>query len=201
MKKLLEDTIMITPKKVMNESTGKGIWVAPVWKLDQLNLNGRVYPTRLAQRLVKEDRVTGVCDGHEPDYHQEYKNFVAVAKNPSIKDGEMWVEIEMLDEAYGKHLEACMEHGLPIGVSSVGYGECDPDGVVDPDTYELVRYMDFVTSPAGEVYASKKEKDDQKEDGADSSMEEQEQEGVPSGVNSRKIELYKKIESIRRHLS
>lgn len=200
MKKLLEDTIMVTPKKFLRESTGKGVWVAPVWKLDRLNLNGRVYPTKLAQRIVAENKVTGVCDGHEPDYHQEYRNFVAVAKNPSIRDGEMWVEIEMLDEDYARHLEACMAHGLPIGVSSVGYGECDADGVVDAETYELIRYMDFVTCPAGEVYATKKERNDRKEDGADSSMEEQEQEGVPSEVE-KKIEQYKKIESIRRRLS
>ena len=196
-KKLLEDTMMVVPKKVINEATGDGKWVAPIWNLDKLNLNGRVYSTTLAQRIVRENKVTGVCDGHEPDYHREYGNFIAVAKNPSIKEGQLWVEIEMINDEYGKHLERCMEKGLPIGVSSVGYGDCDQDGVVDANTYELVRYLDFVTSPAGEVYAKKEGKKPDQNQGPDSSMENQGK-GAVAPEDLKKVEAYKKIEKILR---
>lgn len=133
-----------------------GAWEAPVWQLDKLNLNGRVYSTELAERIVAQNPITGACDGHDPDYHQDFQNYKAVCKNPSIRDGQLWVEIYIIDEAYDQLLVRLSDLGLGIGVSSVGFGETDMDGVVNAQTYELVRYLDFVTSPAGKVYASKR---------------------------------------------
>ena len=48
----------------------------------------------------------------------------------------------------------------PIGVSSVGYGSIDENGVIQED-YEIVRYLDFVAMPAGLVYAKPKNENNQ----------------------------------------
>lgn len=142
-----------------------GHWTAPVWHLDTVNLNGRVYTSELAQRICAENQVTGACDGHEPDPHKEYRNVVAVVKNPAIKDGFMCVDIYMVDPVYEEKLKKCREMGLPIGVSSTGYGETDANGRVVTGTYELVRYLDFVMNPAGVVYASPENERKGPEDG------------------------------------
>lgn len=137
------------------ESTGEGRWTASVWKLDKKNLNGRTYSTALAQRLVKEDARTLAYDGHEAQYASggEYAIAKAVCSHPRIEDGELRVDIDFVDEAYERMLQSLMAKGIAIGVSSVGYGCEDEDGHIEEESYELVRYLDFVTCPAGEVYA------------------------------------------------
>lgn len=174
-------------------------WTAPVWKLDQLNLNGRVYSTELAKRIVAQNAVTGSCDGHDPDFHAEYQNYKAVSKNPSIKDGQLWVDIYIVDEDYARLLDKLVAQGMAIGVSSVGYGETDQDGVINAQTYELVRYLDFVTYPAGQVYAIKKNgsagdsDEDEKGESADKPGSDE-----ASKELKAKIERYRRVEKILR---
>ena len=59
------------------------------------------------------------------------------------------------DSASVKNIRELYKAGLPIGVSSVGYGSMDQNGVIQND-YEIVRYLDFVAMPAGLVYAKPK---------------------------------------------
>ena len=100
-------------------------------------------------------RITLAYDGHDVDYMtgEEYGIAKAVCKNPHIEDGQLWVDIEFVDSEYEALLVTLMEKGIEIGVSSVGYGEQDPmSGIIIPESYELVRFLDFVVCPAGEVY-------------------------------------------------
>ncbi len=175
--------------------TAEGIWEAPVWKLGVVNLNGRVYNHALADRIVAEATVTGCCDGHEPDRSEEFKNNVAICKEPYIKDGEMWVRIYMIDKEYESMLAKSQDLGLLIGVSSVGYGETDENGVVNPLTYELVRYMDFVANPANpSAIAMQKNKKPE--------PEEPKAEEAPAGASEPSApadEAMKRIERLKRY--
>jgi hypothetical protein len=166
-KKLLQEDnpdYVLLKRKIEEKGGDKGnVWIAPIWRLDVLNGNGRVYPTELAQRLVAAKASTPVRDGHD-DYGTEYKGVVGVAENPYIQDGKLFVEITILDEEYNALLAGLVDHGVPIGVSSVGYGDQDIDGRIDPASYVLVRYCDFVTQPAGDVYAHKSESKDKGSD-------------------------------------
>lgn len=139
------------------ESAGK--WVADVWRLGEENLNGRIYTEALAERLIKENPVTPAYDGHWCDFENgnEYKNAVATCSNLRIEDNILKCDIEFLksEKEYEDKLKELTERGVAIGVSSVGYGEYEADGkTVKPETYQLVRVLDFVTQPAGLVYAS-----------------------------------------------
>lgn len=160
-KTLMVDTLMLDasdfkPVKLTEEEAGQysAHWTAPIWNIGKINLNGRVYTQDLAERVCKENKATGVCDGHDPDYHYEYANYVAVAKNPRIENGQLVIDLYFVDEDYAKKLDKLRAMGVGIGVSSVGYGEQDADGVVNPITYELIRYCDFVQYPANSTYAS-----------------------------------------------
>lgn len=156
LKLIREDGVLHRP--VLREEDGgqgNGKWTASVWKLDQRNLNGRTYPTALGKRIVSEGKATMAYDGHDADYRTggEYSIARAVCDNPRIESGELVVDINFVDADYEELLVRLMDMGVQIGVSSVGYGIEDEHGVVDTGSYVLVRYLDFVTAPAGEVYA------------------------------------------------
>ncbi len=153
----IESAVLSVPQLAESENGGK--WEAQVWKLDQVNLNGRIYSTELAKRIVQLNKVTLAYDGHDADWKSgnEYGCAKAVCKNPRIESNALVVDIEFVDKAFEKNLKLIASMGVPIGVSSCGYGEVDESGMVIPESYELVRYLDFVTAPAGGVYANQKE--------------------------------------------
>lgn len=192
-RELLESYYTVTRLRKIEEQASSDAtvhWTAPVWKLDAMNLNGRIYPTELARRIVEEGRTTVAYDGHGLA-SGEFAQAKAVCRNPRIEGAELWVDILMLDPAYSAKLQRMEELGVPVGVSSVGWGNCRSDGVVEPDSYELVRYLDFVLNPSGEVYATPVEP---------KKNEEGNQEPETSGPGAettveamRDLETYKKI--------
>lgn len=202
----LVDSIMVRPEEILpvslteeDQKSGYAAhWRAPVWRLDQRNLNGRTYTTTLAKRIVAENIATGVCDGHTPDPEKEYGNYVAVAKNPAIENGLMYVDIYILDDDYASRLDKIRTLGVPIGVSSCGWGETDEYGVVDTDSYEIERYMDFVQHPAAEVYAEPQKESEK--DGAgpaeaaseNKDVHEEEQMGEQKGMAAEEMQAMKK---------
>jgi hypothetical protein len=183
------------PESRLTEEAGSvGAWEAPVWRLGVLNLNGRIYPEDLAKRIVAENKVTVAYDGHDGDRFGDYEPVKAVVKNPRIQDGLMYVEIFVVDPAYQEKLKAIADLGVQIGVSSVGYGETDANGLVNTHTYELVRYLDFVTTPSGQVYATTKESADTEPAKDDEGVPSSET-GEPSPENLAKVERYKKVQA------
>ena len=204
LKLLREHAVATTMKKLPDErlteqSGAVSAWTSPVWNIGRLNLNGRVYSEDLANRIVTENKATVSYDSHGNDYSKAYSDVMAVSKNPRIEGDQLWVDIFMVDAAYSSKLEAINRSGVGIGVSCVGYGETDKDGVVNPTTYELVRYLDFVVDPANETYAFPDSKDKTKESVEDS----HDSDGLPSDGpeevsegTMRRIEFYKRMEAL-----
>lgn len=136
-----------------------------VWKLDERNLNGRTYTTELGQRLVEENKITLALDNHpHSEFDIGFKDVRAVSKNPKIKEGYLVVDVHFVDEMYANRLEAILELGGKVGVSSFGYGTFDENKIVDVNSYELVRYVDFVINPSNQVYIDKEEAEEQVEE-------------------------------------
>ena len=177
-KQLLVESGGVLHRPEIREEEGKsGKWTASVWKLGERNLNGRVYTAELGERIVKEAPVTLAYDGHDVDWitGQEYDIAKAVCSNPRIEGTELRVDIDFIDEEYQRKLEKLVEKGIAIGVSSVGYGDVDPTtGIVNAATYTVVRLLDFVTMPAGEVYATMGEKARQRQRRSDEAVVETE---------------------------
>ena len=157
---LITESATIRPVKALAESKDGGRkWECDVWKLGEINLNGRIYTRELAERLCKEGVVTTVNDGHLQDWvsGKEYECAKAVASNLRIEGNVLKCDLTFLssEKEYEEKLAELSRLGISIGVSSVGYGEYEPDGkTVKADTYEVIRVVDFVTQPAGEVYAT-----------------------------------------------
>ena len=189
---LMSEKAAISCQRSLSEADGDmgtvRKWTADIWKLGVQNLNGRIYPKELGERLVKEQPITTANDGHWYDLMsgKEYGCAKAVVKNLRIESDVLKADIifRKSEERYEEKLAELIESGIEIGVSSVGYGEYLPDGkTINPDTYEVVRLLDFVTSPAGEVYANISQDDGDGNDGT----------GVPAGTPEKSEKAQKAI--------
>lgn len=160
MEKFIESGVLVKAPLTEAEESGSK-WVADVWKLGERNLNGRTYTREVAEKVIKESPATLAYDGHFADVvsGNEYDIAKAICQNPRIEGNLLKVDIEFIDKAFEEKLDKIARAGVPIGVSSVGMGELDNHGAIIAETYSLVRYLDFVTSPAGEVYATKENKE------------------------------------------
>jgi hypothetical protein len=128
----------------------------PVWRLGKKNLNNRIYTESLAKKVVKEskDLVTS-CLADHPTQEGSVKDILAVAKNPHIREGILYVDSYIVDEAFGKKLNKMHEAGYGLGVSSSCYGELNEStGEVIEEGFEVERFFDFVISPSYEVYVT-----------------------------------------------
>lgn len=164
-KQLLRETIQLTDIKRKPLSIQEGtetkeygfIWEkVPVWRLDIENLNGRIYTTSLAERIVNENAITNVLRNHLDDFEAEIADIKAIAKNPVIEDGIMKVDIHLVDENFAKLIENIVDAGGKVGLSSVGYGYLNEDKEIEE--YTLVRYADFVINPSALVFIEQEEK-------------------------------------------
>lgn len=128
----------------------------PQWVLDKKNLNGRIYITKLAQKIVKENKVTfGLCNHPSEESDQpdgDVKDIWAVEKDPVIENGILWFSVYLVGDLGKKLVKDILDVGAGIPLSSSGYGEVNRDGTVDVESYDLERYSDFVLNPSYKVY-------------------------------------------------
>lgn len=126
----------------------------PIWRIGQENLNKRTYGNKVAEKVVRESKVTMALGDH-PDDEGSVWNIVAVAKNPKIRDGILWAEAYFVDDAMAKKVDKIVEYGGEIGLSSSAYGDVDDDGNVLEEGFEIERYFDLVLEPSYQVYIGK----------------------------------------------
>jgi hypothetical protein len=118
--------------------------------------NGRFYPPSLwesnIQRLssnLSERKVLGELD-HPSDGRTALQRASHVITDLRLEGDRVIGEAEILDTSKGRDLKAILQAGVPVGISSRGYGSTKPDGkgkeVVQED-YKLVTF-DFVAEPA-----------------------------------------------------
>lgn len=144
--------------KVMVEGIEKNVsggYLVPIWRLDKKNLNERTYTKRLAEKIIKENKVTLALANHPKD-EGSVKDIVAVGKNPTIKNGVMFAECYFVDEDFEKMVEKILALDGKLGLSSSGLGEVDSSGNVVEENFILERYFDvLVSDPSYEVYITK----------------------------------------------
>lgn len=129
---------------------------------DRATANKRLYPKDLWESNIKRltpamsrKKVIGELD-HPDDGKTSLKRASHVITKLWLDDeGRVMGEAEIVPTRLGKDLEALFRSGVPIGISSRGYGSTKPntqgEDVVQSD-YKLVTF-DFVAEPAdGDAY-------------------------------------------------
>lgn len=145
-------------KKIVREGKEYPVlekWEVPVWRLGKKNLNGRTYHESLGNRMttVYKEAVTANLADH-PAEDGSVKDILSVSKNPHIREGILYVDTYIVDEAFEKKLHKMVEAGFGLGVSSSVLGDVDSDGNVIDESVELDRWFDYVTTPSYEVYVT-----------------------------------------------
>lgn len=119
--------------------------------------NGRLYPPKLWEGQIdrlKNDlgsrKVLGELD-HPTDGRTALQRASHVITDLKLVNGVVIGEAEILDTSMGRDLKAILKAGVPVGISSRGYGSTKPDDkgneVVQAEDYKLVTF-DFVAEPA-----------------------------------------------------
>lgn len=129
-------------------------------RADKPTANKRLYPHSLwesqidrLQSSLSSRKVVGELD-HPSDGRTSLQRISHVITKLSLEGDLVIGEAEILDTTLGRDLKVMLAAGIPIGISSRGYGSVKPskDGVsiVDEADYKLVTF-DFVAEPADET--------------------------------------------------
>lgn len=128
----------------------------PVTKFTE-NLNGRVYPKILWERVFKSKIAEGtlcLADHPSDDSDGSVKDIVGVWRNFKVNESNCTGDLYLVG-THGKHFLEVLQAGGKNGLSSVGFGELREDEkTVDSDTFELVRLSDWVLNPSQQVFAT-----------------------------------------------
>jgi hypothetical protein len=118
--------------------------------------NGRRYPRKVweknidrLQENLQGRKVLGELD-HPSDGRTSLQRASHVITEIHLEDERVMGEAEILDTSKGRDLKAILAAGVPVGISSRGYGSTHPDGEgieEVQDDYKLVTF-DFVAEPA-----------------------------------------------------
>ena len=127
----------------------------------QKNLNGRVYPYALWDRVIALSPVTLALMDHPEEGAGNPKDVWAVVRNPQYSEDKsvVYADAYIIDNENGRSALGVLEAGGDLGLSSSGFGDFLSDGItVDPDTFTLERYFDWVLQPSYEVFGHQEDK-------------------------------------------
>lgn len=156
---LIETSTPVTFQMVEAKQGGKVVARGEFGRCDVPTANGRIYPTRLMTREIKrlsEDlkarRVLGETD-HPTDGKTSLKRVSHVITDLWLEsDGRVIGEAEVLNTTEGRNLKALIEAGIPLPVSSRGFGSTKPTtGKVEGEEVQedfVLKTYDFVADPA-----------------------------------------------------
>ncbi len=120
------------------------------------NLNGRIYPRSLDEKLIKEGTAEGtlsLADHPEGDDDGSITKICGVWHNHRIDENYSYGDWYLVGD-HGQTIKEAIEAGGRIGVSRVGYGNfLEDEKTVDPESYELERFGDAVINPSQGVFA------------------------------------------------
>ena len=134
---------------------GRYIMRGILQKADTLNQNGRVYPSDILEREVRnyqkfiaENRALGELD-HPDSSVVELKNASHIVREAYMQGGVCYGTVEILDTPSGKILKSLVDSGVTLGISSRGVGSTRKEGdyQVVQDDFQLICW-DFVTEPS-----------------------------------------------------
>lgn len=152
------DVFEYTPemiKESREKNAGKIVMKGILQKADTLNQNGRIYPTyvlereiRNYQKFIVENRALGELD-HPDSSVVNLKNASHIVREAYLDKGVVYGTVELLDTPSGKILQSLVESGVKLGISSRGVGSTKKQGdyQVVQDDFQLICW-DYVSEPS-----------------------------------------------------
>ena len=144
-----------TIKESKMENGGKIFLRGVLQRCDTLNQNGRIYPRSVLEReminyqkFISENRALGECD-HPDTSVIELKNVSHIVREAKLNGDDVVGTIELLDTPAGKILQALVESGVTLGISSRGVGSTinESGNQVVQDDFQLICF-DMVSEPS-----------------------------------------------------
>jgi hypothetical protein len=128
----------------------------PFTRPGQKNLNNRIYPYELWDRVFQQSPVTVSLVNH-PEDDGDPARIWAVMKNGGYNQDRTLglVDCYVIDNDFGRTAMGVLAAGAGIGLSSSGLGDFEVDGItVSPNTYEIERWADWVCQPSYSVFGT-----------------------------------------------
>lgn len=133
----------------------KAVYTFPISRPDKENLNGRIYTSKLWEKVIREKQADG-CFGlmDHPEDDGSTKNAWCVWRDLRFsEDKQLVVADAYLFGFWGQQVLEALEAGGSVGLSTSGFGEFkEDDKTLNEETYSLERVADFVLNPSYEVY-------------------------------------------------
>ena len=142
-------------KESRDQNSGKVVMKGILQKADTLNQNGRIYPTAVLEREVRnyqkfivENRALGELD-HPDSSVVNLKNASHLIREAYLDKGTVFGAVEILETPSGKILQSLIESGVKLGISSRGVGSTKKQGDyhIVQDDFQLICW-DFVSEPS-----------------------------------------------------
>jgi len=142
-------------KENREQNGGKLIMKGILQKAETLNQNGRIYPSdildrevRNYQKFIRENRALGECD-HPDSSVVELKKVSHIIREAHMEGNTCYGTVEILDTPCGKILQSLVEAGVTLGISSRGVGSTKKSGEhqIVQDDFQLICW-DFVSEPS-----------------------------------------------------
>jgi hypothetical protein len=157
-------TEVVKPATIIEDAYGSKVEMPAVKKImmsgilqkaDTLNQNGRIYPSKLLEREIRnyqkfivENRALGELD-HPDSSVVNLKNVSHIIREAHMEGGVVYGTAEILDTPSGKILQSLVESGVKLGISSRGVGSTKKQGDyhVVQDDFQLICW-DYVSEPS-----------------------------------------------------
>lgn len=149
------DITLLNEAERQMQNSGKTILTGIFQRADQENGNGRIYSKRILERedrnyqkLIREKRALGELD-HPDDSVVNLRNASHRVLRTFWKGPELWGTIHVLSTPSGQILEALINDGVMVGISSRGLGSVDESGssIIVQEDFLLIA-MDIVSDPS-----------------------------------------------------
>jgi hypothetical protein len=154
---LTESEKLLSIEEAGNKKSYKAeaIYTFPISKPGQKNLNERIYPVKLWEKVIKEQQGFGnygLMD--HPEKEGSTKDAFCVWRNVRFSENKKLVLADAyLFGPWGRQVKEALEAGGKVGLSTSGFGEFEKDEMtVRADTYELERVADHVLNPSYAVF-------------------------------------------------
>lgn len=162
--KLSESTRRYIENNPIVNLSEKTVYRVPISRYDWKNANGRIYPKKLWENVIANQKDSyqggiGLADHPDDDKDGSFKDQSVVWLNMGLNEGSnqddmiVWAECVFVGP-HGRLAEEIMEAGGRVGFSSSGFGELEESNKenVRWDTYMLERVSDLVLNPSQGVY-------------------------------------------------